>query len=752
MRKALFSVLACLLCLAQPTDMAAGSPVDAKWMSLPDGVSVPVPPAEHPRLFLRARDIADLRARITHPVLKPYWENLQRLGERNAENRMVVDALRCLIQSDSALARRTIATALDTLEKAEWNMETGDVSRPIGRMLLAAAVVYDWCYGWLTSQEKEEFAVQFIRLARMFEIGYPIQQDGALTGHLAEWMVMRDMLSAGIAAYDEYPDMYVEAAGKFFRDFLPARNWIYPGGAYHQGAAYGDTRFGSDLYPLWIFDRLGAGNVYNPSQQFIPYQWVYMRRPDGRLITGGDDFIWTPKLAELLCASYYNDGYILADYLKNPWPFEVLKHANYPMDQLFILLWLDPELKPWKIAELPLTRYCGSPYGWMYARTSWDGEPVICEMKVNEYNFLNHQHHDAGAFQIWYRGPLAMDTGIYEGDDGGYLGPHNVNYYKRTIAHNSLLVYDPAEKWITGGFRNVEKINDGGQRFPNLWRSAGTLPDFLASDFRTGEVLGRWFGPDANNPAFSYLNGDITAAYSRKVKQVRRSFVFLNLGAAESVPAALVVFDRVESSDSTFGKYWLLHGMEEPKIDGGRVTFDLTQRGWSGRLAGEILLPEAADRKVTKVGGPGREFEVFGRNFPSKPRRNPEQYEMGEWRVEVSPRQARPVDLFLNVLQVTDTGNSRLHEVKKIEAGPLVGVSLAGRVALFAREGARLGGTLSFQLSGASVNHKVLVTDLSAGAWQVRLNGRVLIPAAMVSEDSGALCFEGPSGTYELRR
>lgn len=726
-------------------------PADAEWMKPVEGVSVPKPPAEHPRVLLRARDIPDLRRRIEHPALRPYWENLQRLAGENSENRMIVDALRHLIKPDPELARRAIRTALDTMRVVGYDLDHGDISRQIGRMMMGAGLVYDWCYEELSREQKEEFVVQIIRLAKMFEIGYPIRQYGAITGHIAEWMIMRDMLSAGLALYDEYPDMYLEAAVKFFRDMVPARDWLYPGGGYHQGPAYGDSRFGSDLYPLWIFDRIGAGNVYHPSQQFIPYQWIYMRRPDGRLLTAGDDFIWTPKLASMLCASYYNDGYILADYLKDPWPFEIIRHANYPMDQLFILLWHDPELKPRDLSELPLSRWCGFPNGWMYARTGWDDNSVICEMKVNVYNFLNHQHHDAGAFQIYYRGPLAVDSGIYEGDDGGYLGPHNVNYYKRTIAHNSLLIHDPDETWITAGFRNVEKHNDGGQRFPNLWRSAGLLDDFLAADYKTGEVLGRWFGPDGTTPAFTYLKGDITEAYSRKVRQARRSFAFLNLGAKERVPAALVVFDRVVSADPSFTKYWLLHSMEEPKVSGDRITLDLTERGWSGRLVETAVLPEAADRKVEVIGGPGREFEVFGKNFPSKPRHDPEQYEMGDWRVQISPVTPRETDLFLNVMQVTDTGNDRVHEVRKVESGDLLGVSLAGRLVLFNRTGDRADKTIEFEASGAG-RIGILVADLVPGHWQVRLNGEVFLPSVLVDDDSGVLCFEGPAGRYELRR
>ncbi|HUU28929.1 MAG TPA: heparin/heparin-sulfate lyase HepB [archaeon] len=628
------------LVLSGPLDAGCKHPANAEWMKLEDGVSVPVPPDERPRLFLRSSDIGDLKKRIEHPVLKHTWENLQELGKMNAHYGMTVDALRYLLTGDRETGRKAVKAALDTLKVARWE-ERGDVSRDIGRVMWAAAVVYDWCYDLLKPDEKEELVVQFIRLAEMFETGYPIRQSGSLTGHLGEWMVMRDLLSAGIAVYIEYPEMYKEAAGKFFRDFLPARNWFYPGHAYHQGIAYSDTRFGSEMYPLWIFDCLGAGNVYHPSQQFVPYHWIYMRRPDSKMMTSGDDFIWTPKLSSLLCASYYGDSYILADYLKDEWPFEILKHATHPMDQLFVLLWRDPDLKPADISELPLTRYMGFPYGWMVARTGWGPESVIAEMKVNVYNFLNHQHQDAGAFQIYYKGPLAVDSGIYEGTDGGYLGPHNVNYYKRTIAHNSLLVYDPDEKFITRGFCNVKKANDGGQRLPNLWVSAGLLDDFLAKDYKTGEVLGHWLGPDRKAPDFSYLKGDITEAYIAKVRQVKRSFVFLNL-AGSPAPAALAVFDRVVSSNPGFKKYWLLHSMEEPMIEGNTARISLTQRGWSGRLVNSTLIPSEGNYTLEKVGGPGKEFWVFGENFASgvHPGRNPDDYELGSWRIELSPKKS----------------------------------------------------------------------------------------------------------------
>jgi hypothetical protein len=735
---ALFACFATIPLLAQP------SPVrDAKLMQV-EGVSVPAPPSEHPRLYLRARDIPDLKRRMEHPVLKPVWEQMQAAAKRYPSIRLEVDALRYLAGGDSELGRRTVADALTALESATFDHSIQDITRPIGRLMVTGAVAYDWCYPLLTSEQKDRFLKQFLRLAHELECGYPPPQRGWVTGHGSEWMVMRDMLSAGVAIYDEFPEMYRVAAHRIFRYLAPARNWWYPGGAFHQGTSYSETRFSSDLYPLWIFDRMGAGNVYNPAQQFVPYQWIYMRRPDLQLLRSGDGQSRAPKLRSLLVASYYGDGYVLADYLKQP--------GVDPMSQLFELLWRDPDLKPREIADLPLARYMGFPYGWMVARTGWGNDSAIAEMKVNVYNFVNHQHLDAGAFQIYYKGPLAVDSGLYEGNDGGYGSPHHVNYAKRTIAHNTLLIYDPEEQSAS---RPRELRNDGGQRLPNNWREPGTLEDLLnpADGYKTGEVLGQGFGPDPIRPAYAYLKGDITEAYSKKVRQVRRAFVFLNLGG--TTRAALIVFDRVVSANAAFKKYWLLHSMEQPAVVGNTSTISLSERGWTGKLVNTTLLPEAGNAEIEKVGGPGKEFWVFGQNFPNQiARGNPKDFEVGAWRVEISPAKASEEDLLLNVLQVMDRGVEKPLPVERLDAGAFVGVRLGDWAVFFNKSADRFAGPVSFSV-GAPTSRPAtlhcLVTDLAEGSWRVSRNGRVILPAASVTRDSGTLLFDAPAGSFELR-
>ncbi|MBI4874326.1 MAG: heparinase II/III family protein [Acidobacteria bacterium] len=701
--------------------------------------AIPPVPAEHPRLYLRARQAAELERRTEHPVLAPVWNSLLEAAKKNPQIRAETNALRYLMTRDEELGRRTVAETLQLLEQAHYPAGMQDVTRPIGRMMVTGAVVYDWCYRLLTAAQKQACIAQLVRLARELECGYPPREIGSVTGHGSEWMIMRDMLSAGVAIHDEDPEMYRLAAERFFARLLPARNFWYPGHAFHQGSAYAETRVSSELYPLFIFDRLGAGNVYHPAQQFVPYQWIYMRRPDGQLLRSGDGQSKAPKLRSLLNASYYGDGYVLGDYLRDP--------GIDPMSQLFEFLWRDPDLKPLPVEDLPLSRYFGFPYGWMVARTGWGQDAVIAEMKVNVYNFGNHQHHDAGAFQIYHQGPLAIDSGLYEGTGGAYGSPHHVNYYKRTIAHNSLLIHDPEEKFLRS--TGVEYRNDGGQRLPNGWREPATIETLVERDYKTGTVLGQGFGPDARRPMYTYLKGDLTEAYSKKVKEVQRSFVFLNLGGA--VPAALVVFDRVVAANPSFRKYWLLHSMEEPAIQGNTARVSLSQRGWTGRMTGTVLLPEAANAEIAKVGGPGKEFWVFGENFPNQPRRGPEsEYEIGAWRVELSPRQAAETDHFLNVLQVTD-GSGQALPVERLEAGGCAGARVSDRVVWFRRDGHRSDRPFSFELGGAG-SLRVLATDLAEGVWQVWRDGRIVLPAVSVAADAGTLYFEGPAGKYQLRR
>ncbi|WP_258103481.1 heparin/heparin-sulfate lyase HepB [Marinoscillum sp. MHG1-6] len=745
---------------------------EVKWEDY-EGVSIPIPPAVHPRLYLREEHIPDLKSRLKNEKLKPIWDELVAMSEQDDVDKnsaktwreMVIqkgttvrselNAIKYLTTQNKKYGRQAITEMLQKLKDSDWP-DAQDASRAIGRNMVSGAMVYDWCYDLMTDKEKQAYITEFVRMAKTLECGYPPVKQSSVTGHSSEWMIMRDLLSTSIAIYDEFPEMYQLTAKRFFGEHLPVRNWFYPAHTYHQGMAYDNVRFSADLYPLWILDRMGAGNVFNTAQQFIPYHWFYMRRPDGQLLASGDQNYSRGRMKTIprigfLAGSYYKDEYIFNEYLLRP---------NIDgRDKIFEFLWLDTEMKGKDHTDLPLSKYFGSPFGWMVARTGWGDNAVIAEMKINEYNFSNHQHQDAGAFQIYYKGPLAIDAGMYQGSSGdnkGYNSPHNKNYFKRTIAHNSLLIYDPDEVFESANYGGAHQTpfadNDGGQRLPgDKWGPPKDLDELLNTNFKTGEILAQGFGPDDQTPDYTYLKGDITEAYSEKVEQVRRSFVFLNL-KNDSIPAAMLVYDKVVSADPSFKKFWLLHSIEEPIIKGADVEITRTKNGDSGKIINTTILPAQDNRSTEAIGGPGKEFWVFGTNYENEDTFRPDEAnERGAWRVEVTPKSAQKEDLFFNVIQVMDNTQQTRLEVNALESDGLTGVSLGDRVVAFSTDTEVIDQPTTFTIRQEG-EFNIMINDLLPGAWQILKDGEVFIPGISVNSESGTLYFKGDGGTYTLLR
>lgn len=505
---------------------------------------------------------------------------------------------------------------------------------------------------------------------------------------------------------------------------------------------------------------MGMGNPYDPSQGEVGYQWIYTRRPDGKLLRDGDSD--NPLYAEDKYIQFFPLVYMMAgSYYDNPYFMDQQFREYQTIPDMYVFhafLFYNPEVQPKSIKELPLTRYFGSPTGIMLARTGWDegmdksSPTVVAEMRVGEYQYNNHQHLDAGAFQLYYKGYLAIDSGIYKGSSGKYHSPHNKYYFKRTIAHNTVLVYDPDElkqyPYVKDGGLVWPNVNDGGQRWPNEGRPPLTLDDLLNKDFKRGEVLAHAYGPDPVQPDFSYLKGDITAAYSNKMKQFQRSFMFLNFKDANH-PAALIVFDRVTSANPDFKKYWLLHSIEEPQVNGSRTVISRSEDDYNGQLINDTLLPVADNLEITAVGGPGKEFWVFGTNYIND---FPSTKEQGAWRIEASPSQPAEQDVFLNVMQMKDIDGPEALPTHRVENDSLVGAQIRDWVVLFSKSGLRLHEELDVPVAptadAASASLNYVIADLTAGAWIVeRGDAR---EQHEVTEEAGVLHLTEISGTIRL--
>ncbi len=771
MKKIAFVVLACLSLGA-----VILSPVRAadkvEWKKV-NGVEIPIPPTVHPRLYLRSSDIPELRERLKNPEIKKTIAKIQKLGVdrtpeeeakapdksgfryyaemRGVTSRVQLEALDYLLNKKKSVARKAIVAMLDTLRNTNYGKK-GDLSRASGQMLMCGAMVYDWCYDQMKDSEKKAYINEFVRISKTMECGYPPKNTEPIAGHSSEWMVMRDMLSAAIAIYDEFPEMYNHVMTMLCRDYIPVRNYVYAGHNYHQGTSYANVRFSNDLFSLWILDRMGAGAVYDPAQQFVMYDFLYRRRPDGMVLPAGDvnpGIGGSYGLPAMLAYSYYKDPYLAYEYKRNT------KIDNHCL--IFDVLWRDYTIEPKSPETLPLTKYSGTPYGWMIARTGWDKNSVIAEMKINEHFVGNHQHMDGGAFQIYYKGQLAIDAGAYHGTSGGYNSAHNKNFFKRTVAHNSLLVFDPNEKFASWNYGGTDKTefadNDGGQRMPgDRWETCRSFADLLSDEYTTGQVLAHGIGGDYMAPEYSYLSGDITKAYSDKVKEVKRSFVFLNL-KSEKVPAAMVVFDKVVSKNPEFKKHWLLHSIEQPQVSENGIIIKRTKDGDSGMLSNTVLLPAKENLDMQVIGGKGKEFWVNGTNYANAPQagRPDPRNERGEWRVEVSPSAPANEDYFLNVIQVADNNCNELHKASLLKGENLVGAVIADRIVTFSKDGETINGKAEMDVQGNGT-FKFVMTNMKPGTWQVKKDGKIFIAYKWVGAEDGVLSFEGGSGHYEFFR
>ncbi|WP_158543636.1 fibronectin type III domain-containing protein [Cohnella sp. OV330] len=658
----------------------------------------------------------------------------------------------------------------------------------IGRNLLTAAFVYDWCYALLTDEDKRFFIERIDRMASQFtDIGYPAFKQSAVTSPGSSEVWLLDLLAAGIAIYDEKPEMYNIVSDFLYEQVFPARDFLYESGMPYNGVAYGPGKYMFDLWPSWLYKKMGKDDPYwNNNMKEVPYRWLYERRPDGQLLRSGDNYISTyadpgeywDNLGDTAYPEYlYQDGLILTEANRiRP----IIKPNDNFNSALFALLLRDLTLAPQPIANLSqksLTRYFGSPIGSMIARTGWctylgntpectspNAAPdVVAEMKIQEWSVNDHAHWDAGSFQLYYKGALAIKSGVYEGLDAsntlvGYGSPHDLNYHKRSIAANTLLIEDPAE---TFKYRGTTRSNDGGQRIANDGYQSNNLTDLKdpAKGYRTGEVLSYGIQANADGqplaaPDFSYLKGDITDAYSDKVSEVKRSFVFLNLKNA-TIPAALITYDKVTAASSSYQKKWLLHSEETPTVNGNRTVIKREEGNYDGKLVNDTLLPAAASVDVTLVGGSGNEYLVDGTNYPMGDKYGVNTVEGGTYRVEVSPKTEASTDRFLNVMQVMDAGTTPASPVYLEARTPTNakrhdGVMLRDRVVFFGYSGERNTDTLKFNVTNTGPNNlKFLITDMAAGFWQVKRDGEAGFLVRSTKE-GGFIEFEGAPGEYTI--
>lgn len=213
--------------------------------------------------------------------------------------------------------------------------------------------------------------------------------------------------------------------------------------------------------------------LFDPNIGEVYKFWLHMRLPTGRMLRDGHGFSdhgpASLGLTPLLAYAYTGDPIIEGDFLRQNGMAE---------DPIPILLLNDPGLAP----EASLASAAADDR--LRAGPRGDDRPHRLESGPEQgrrggqeeggggYHFGNHQHSDAGSFQIDYRGLQAVDLGQYR----FYGTPYDMGFRKRSVLHNMMFAVDPQERFPG------TKANDGGTRFvracPATPRQAMTDPAF----------------------------------------------------------------------------------------------------------------------------------------------------------------------------------------------------------------------------------------------------------------------------------
>ncbi|MBW7995541.1 MAG: hypothetical protein FVQ81_02995 [Candidatus Glassbacteria bacterium] len=500
---------------------------------------------------------------------------------------------------------------------------------------------WDWLYNGLSEQKRREFGRKILEageLAWNRKWFTPYGGGGYATLDPVFWPAMT-LRHSGIA------DSTAEEWSGWVKEHIYEWRKMQGQVASDDGGMYSGLGYAAYNYlrtPVFIFESWKSITgedltENNPYLEHFSLWWTYCEKPNGE---------W-PRIDDT--------GSVLGSI--QPWHFKYLACRYRDRVALWQLSKRDDSghLTAWDVVwdpsglgiepqgpddSWPLGRHFEGT-GWVVLRSGWDSTAAYSVFDCGDF-YYGHQHPAENAFTIFRGGSLAINSGRYEwGSD------HRPNYMVRTIASNSVLVYDPQELFIS---RNDTLSNDGGQKWPRPGRNE--FGETAGTQWDTGQITAF-----ETNQYYTYVCGDATASYSEhKLEKFTRQYLHIQ-------PDIFVVFDRVESTRPEYRKYWLLHTVNEPVKRSGWLAADERR----GRLYLRAILP--ANAVIDKIGGEGKEFWVFGKNHPPGmthyQQRDGEQW--GSWRVQVSAGKPVRQAEFLNVLYAAMDGDDTPPEVQPLD-------------------------------------------------------------------------------------
>jgi heparin/heparan-sulfate lyase len=257
-------------------------------------------------------------------------------------------------------------------------------------------------------------------------------------------------------------------------------------------------------------------------------------------------------------------------------------------------------------------------------KSNWEKDGTTIFFKCGDY-FGDHGHFDQGHLDIFRRAPLLIDSGSYL----TFSGTFRMDYWRKTVAHNSILITEPGQ------------ADEGGQRVFHSQEDP-TIQSYLANEqSETGEIL-----EYETKERVAYVAGEFSAAYpADRVDQVTRELAFVD-------DRFLLVRDRITVGRSGLSPRILWHCPVQPVFAQDRKGFTVSRKG--ARATVQVLLPD--ESRLDWIDG----FQVAGQQI------RPEGHlkgldDMGVGRVEVAAQEngSRTFE-FLHLIDIADSNISEV--------------------------------------------------------------------------------------------
>jgi hypothetical protein len=579
---------------------------------------------------------------------------------------------------------------IDTVATADFaNMEWYAKEDLLRRLSDAADVLLDWTHDDLPAPLRQQLAQAMYSRTREFmhTFIYSTAGNSYVSSHNAWNNVFCNQDALALFGADgltpEQNDTvwqwYTDVLDKWDNGFMPCyAHYRDTAGGWNWGAAYSMWSL-VDQFQLFENMRIATGYDYYTQQPWVHNsinQYWYFIQPDGLTLHLGDG------LARLrgdrvvhLHARYFSDP-------RSQWLSQQLALPTATpntIDKFDKLLYRDFSASAVSHPN-PHLHWYSAPVGLSVARSSWADDATMVSFFNSPSKRAAHEHRDNNSFTIFKHAPLLIDAGHYD----SYNTAHYRDYYSRTVAHNSICVYDSTESYTAFG---QAASNDGGQIESPALQNYDQI--FLPENQR-----GQWVKYATDQSTYQYTIADAELSYdTTKVKKFRRRTLFLP-------PNRYIVLDHVilkGVGTAQRDAFWTGHFQNMPSVSGtmtnaevpGHIESfngtDVVATNGAGKVAMRTLLPQ--NPNITRIGGDGYEYWADGQDHPTTVTPDTNIYTPGNWRVEVRSPVENDTLIFLHTFAIGDTG-------AVVEAGGTVymseqsiGVDWNDTIYFFARNG-----------------------------------------------------------------